>query len=68
MKQLRTVGTKPECYSISDLAEITNESDAVWRKRIFRREIAYLKLGRNVRVHRQELDSFLSTRQVEGRR
>lgn len=50
--------------SVPQLAAETSESQAVWRKHIFRREIRYLKLGRNVRVRREDLEAFLAARQV----
>jgi excisionase family DNA binding protein len=53
-----------QLLSVPQLAAETAESQAVWRKRLFRREIRFVKLGRNVRVHRQDLDLFLAARQI----
>jgi hypothetical protein len=50
--------------SIPELALESNESQSVWRKRLFLRQIAYVKLGRNVRVHRRALENFFKQRIV----
>ena len=55
---------KQQSLSIPELALETNESQAVWRKRIFFRQIPYLKLGRNVRVRRADFESWLEARLV----
>jgi hypothetical protein len=55
-------------YSIPQLARITNESDAVWRKRILRNDIGYVKCGRNVRVSAEELQRWLTARSVSSKR
>jgi hypothetical protein len=52
--------------SIPQLASDSNESVAVWRKRIQRRQIAFVKLGRNVRVRREDYLSFISARLVSS--
>lgn len=51
--------------SIPELAAESNESAAVWRKRIERREIAFVKLGRNVRVRREDYIQYVAARVVE---
>jgi excisionase family DNA binding protein len=55
--------------TITELARATAESQAVWRKRIQRREIEFLKCGRNVRVTRTALQSWLNARRkaIESR-
>ena len=59
------IGPTPrQLMSVPELALESNESEAVWRKRIFRKEIPYIKLGRNVRVRRAEFESFLEARLV----
>ena len=50
--------------SIPQLAAESAESQAVWRKRISRREIAFCKLGRNVRVTREAYLEFVAARVV----
>ena len=52
---------------VGSLAEETGESIAVWRKRIFRGEIEFVKCGRNVRVSRAALDAWLAERTVPAR-
>jgi hypothetical protein len=51
--------------SIADLAAESRESPSVWRKRVFRKQIPYVKLGRNVRVRRADFDSFVAARLVK---
>jgi hypothetical protein len=51
--------------SVADLAAESRESMSVWRKRVFRREIPYVKLGRNVRVRRGDFDAFIAARVVK---
>jgi hypothetical protein len=51
-------------YSLRQLAEITNESVAAWRKRILLKQISYIKCGRNVRVSKATLLLWLSRRIV----
>lgn len=56
-----------ELLSPAKLAELSNESLHVWRKRIYRHEIPYLKCGRNVRVRREDYAAWLQARLVPGR-
>lgn len=51
--------------SIPELAVESNESCSVWRKRIQRREIAFVKLGRNVRVKREDYLQYITARLIE---
>ena len=53
-----------DLLTVNDLAEITKESVAVWRKRIFHRQIPFVKLGTNVRVRRVDLDEWLKNRLI----
>jgi hypothetical protein len=50
--------------NLEQLAELSSESLAVWRKRIYRREVPYLKLGRNVRVRHEDYAAWLAARLV----
>lgn len=54
----------PTQYTVPQLAAITEESEAVWRKRILYREIAYVKCGSNVRVSQTELQRWLRARTI----
>jgi len=56
-----------EILSVPQLAAETGESAAVWRKRLLRREIPHLKLGRNVRILRQDLTNYLCSRVVPAK-
>ena len=50
--------------TLQQLAERSNESLAVWRKRIFFRQIAFTKFGRNVRVAEEDFQRFAKERTV----
>jgi excisionase family DNA binding protein len=59
------MGATEQTYlTVADLANATAESEAVWRKRIMRREIPFVKCGRNVRVLSEDLKSWLRLRSV----
>ena len=66
MKQTLPSDDAQGYHSIAELAQITNESVAVWRKRIFFRQIAYTKCGKNVRVSHQTLQDWLRARTVQA--
>jgi hypothetical protein len=67
MKQIATTENRQAYYSVPELAEITHESIAVWRKRILHRLIAYTKCGKNVRVSSEELERWLGSRTVASK-
>ena len=52
--------------TLTQLAELSNESLAVWRKRIHRREINYVKYGRNVRVPESDYRAGVQARIVHA--
>jgi hypothetical protein len=54
--------------SIGQLAKRSVESEAVWRKRIYRREIASVKCGRNVRVRSSDFEAWIQQRLVPADR
>jgi hypothetical protein len=64
MSQTLTSESNIQNYSVPRLAAITDESEAVWRKRILQKKIQYIKCGRNVRVPRIELERWLASRTV----
>ena len=51
--------------SVAELAELTGESVAVWRKRLARRELPWFKLGANVRVRETDCKKWLQGRMVD---
>ena len=53
-----------EQLSVLDLQELSNESEATWRKRLGRREIPFIKLRENVRIRREDLDRWLESKTV----
>jgi len=53
--------------TVADLMRLTRESESMWRKRLGRREIPYLRLGANVRVRREDLDRWFAERTVPRR-
>jgi len=50
--------------ALPQLAKLSNESLAVWRKRVSRRQIPFVKCGRNVRVRREDYQSWIQRRTV----
>ena len=55
-----------ELFTVEQLSETTNESVAVWRKRILHKEIPYVKCGGNVRVKEEDLKRWVDERRVEA--
>ncbi len=53
-----------EFLTVAEIAKLTHTSAAVWRKRIWRRAICFIKLGRSVRVRREDLDRWIADRVV----
>lgn len=53
-----------ELLTISDLMALTGESEAAWRKRLGRKELAYVKCGANTRVARNEILRWLTDRLI----
>jgi excisionase family DNA binding protein len=53
--------------SIIQLMKLTGESESCWRKRLGRREIAFVRLGANVRVRKSDFDEWLRSRTVPPR-
>ena len=48
--------------TVPDLALASNESQAAWRKRIFLRQISFVRCGRNVRVSQDAFAQWLRDR------
>jgi hypothetical protein len=57
-------GHQDKLYPLTLCAAITGESLAVWRKRVFYRQIPVVKCGRNVRVRSGDLDRWIQQRVV----
>ena len=55
-----------EFLSVKDLQELSGESESIWRKRLAKGYIPYLKLGENVRIKRSDLERWLESRTVLG--
>ena len=49
-------------YSVNDLMMWSGESEATWRKRFQRKELAIVKFGSNTRVEKSALDRWLRER------
>ena len=63
------ISDEPSVFlTVEDLASITRESVAVWRKRLFRQEIPFAKLGRNIRILRSDLALWITARTRGGKR
>lgn len=54
-----------EFLTINQLQKLTGESESCWRKRLQRREIAFLKFGANVRVRRADFLRWCEERTVK---
>lgn len=57
-----------ELWSLTELARRTSTSVAFWRKQVYRRRIAIVKVGRLVRVKPEDVATFLNahTRASKG--
>jgi excisionase family DNA binding protein len=49
----------PPVYTVSEFAAITKWKVSTVRKKLHERKIAYIKLGRNVRIPESELERLL---------
>ena len=54
-------------YSVAELMRKSRESESTWRKRFARREIAFVRLGANVRVRKADFEDWLRSRTVSAR-
>ena len=52
-------------YSVAELAQLMNESESVWRKRLARRELSFVRCGANIRVPSSDLQRWLEKRLVK---
>ena len=52
--------------SIPEIAQETGCSVAFWRKAIFPRKIPFVKIGRSVRISREDFETWLQTRRREA--
>jgi excisionase family DNA binding protein len=50
--------------TVPELAKLSRESEAAWRKRVFFRQIPFVKVGRNVRVRREDFERWIQRRVV----
>ena len=53
-------GVLEEMYTVAELATITKSSEAKWRKKISRREIPIIKIGRQVRIPKSYVTKMLA--------
>jgi excisionase family DNA binding protein len=53
-----------EYLAITEVAKLTNMSEAFWWKQIRLKNIPYAKLGSSVRVRRSALGAWLQAREV----
>ena len=58
----QTTATQDSLLTVKDLAKLSAESIATWRRRILSREIAVIKFDGNVRVRRSDFDAFVEAR------
>lgn len=52
-------------WTVKELAEFSQESEMVWRKRIRSRQITHCRFGSNVRVPQSALDEWMKLRTVQ---
>jgi excisionase family DNA binding protein len=65
---LRRQGRPPELdtlLSVEQAAERLGTSVRFVRRLVFQRRIAYVKLGRHVRIAARDLDAFIAARRVD---
>ena len=55
---------REQFLTVPDLAKLTRESEAAWRKRIFFRQIPFVKCGRSVRVRVEDYQLWIRARTV----
>jgi len=53
-------GELEEMYTVAEVAALTKSSEAKWRKKISRREIPIIKLGRQVRIPKSYVNKMLA--------
>jgi hypothetical protein len=58
---------REQFLTVPDLAKLTRESEAAWRKRIFFRQIPFVKCGRSVRVRGEDYQAWIRARTVTAR-
>lgn len=50
--------------SVNEVAHEYGNSPGFWRKRVFLKQIPYVKAGRSVKIRREDLDAWHATRLV----
>lgn len=55
-----------EFLRVSDCARITQTSQALWRKKILRREIPIVRVGRSVRIAPEDFECYLAVQRREA--
>ena len=55
---------KQRCYPIEQCAALGFWKEATWRKKVLRREVPYLKIGRSIRIPADFIEKLLR----DGRR
>jgi excisionase family DNA binding protein len=54
-----------EFLTVQQLQKLTGESESCWRKRLQRREIAFVKFGANIRVRAADFLQWCEQRTVK---
>ena len=65
MKQL-TAKVKKELLSPSEVAEEYGMTESYWRKQIFHRTIPVVKMGKSVRLRREDVERFIEENKIEA--
>jgi hypothetical protein len=63
----KLLNNRKEFLTVHDLQDLSGESEATWRKRLGRREIAFIKFGANVRVRWSDFELWVEARTVRGK-
>ena len=53
-----------ELMTLPEAAKQSKESESVWRKRVFTRQIPVVKCGRNVRILKSDFEAWLQQRLI----
>ena len=53
--------------TVEEAAQLSRMSPSWWRQKVFRREIDYLKIGRNVRIRRSTVEGVLNRAEIKAR-
>ena len=65
-KGAQSMAQENRYLSIPEVAQETHLSEAFWRKAVFHRRIAFVKMGKRVLIRRSDFDAWISARIVQA--